>query len=61
MSERTESVQSKIAETADHTPHMKGTYSELSIIIHSISMAGYVCVELQQAGEQNSFCDFFLS
>ena len=56
---------SKIAETAHRTSSTEAAYSEHSIAIHSISMAGYVnavraivCFELP-AREASSFCDFF--
>ena len=55
---------SKIAETAHRASSTEVAYSEHSIAIHSISMAGYVnavraivCFELP-AREASSFCDF---
>ena len=54
----------KITESAHWEPPRKAAYSEHSIAIHSISMAGYVmavlatvCGELL-AWEASSFCDF---
>ena len=55
---------SKIAETAHQASSTEAAYSELSIAIQSISMAGYVnaiqafvCFEFL-AREASSFCDF---
>ena len=55
---------SKIAKTAHQASSTEAAYSEHSIAIHSISMAGYVnavlafvCFELP-AREASSFCDF---
>ena len=54
----------KIAETAHQASSTEAAYSEHSIAIHSISMAGYVnavraivCFKLP-AREASSFCDF---
>ena len=56
---------SKIAKTAHRASSTELAYSEHSIAIHSISMAGYVndvpaivCFELP-AREASSFCDFW--
>ena len=56
---------SKITETAHQASSTEAAYSEHSIAILSISMAGYVnavpafvCFELP-AREASSFCDFF--
>ena len=51
---------SKITETAHRASSTEAAYSEHSIAIHSISIAGYVnAVHFElQAGEASSFCDF---
>ena len=56
---------SKITETAHWEPPRKGTYSEHSIAIHSITKAGYVSAVLAivraelRAREASKLCDFW--